>query len=122
VVLSPSNTSTADSTSITLEEEAYSIVERRLRQRGLDMKLGALVKPYVELDIYGSDGSLTFMGKTKTRLDAACQAPGAEDRGDKGARARAVERQGRQDSLRHVGSSRGLRGMQSPKPMAEHAR
>jgi hypothetical protein len=57
-----------DSTSITLEEEAYSIVEMRLRQRGMDVKLEALVKPYVELDIYGSDGSLTFLGETKTRL------------------------------------------------------
>jgi hypothetical protein len=40
----------------------------RLRQRGMDVKLEALVKPYVELDIYGSDGSLTFLGETKTRL------------------------------------------------------
>jgi hypothetical protein len=32
------------------------------------VKLGALIRPYVELDIYGSDGSLTFLGETKTRL------------------------------------------------------
>ncbi len=57
-----------DSMSITLEEEAYSIVEKRLSQRGVFVKLGALIRPYVELDIYGSDGSLTFLGETKTRL------------------------------------------------------
>jgi len=27
-----------------------------------------LIRPYVELDIYGSDGSLTPLGETKTRL------------------------------------------------------
>jgi hypothetical protein len=27
-----------------------------------------LIRPYVRLDIYGSDGSLTFLGETKTRL------------------------------------------------------
>jgi hypothetical protein len=27
-----------------------------------------LIRPYVELDIYGSDGSLTFLGEAKTRL------------------------------------------------------
>jgi hypothetical protein len=32
------------------------------------VKLGALIRPYVELDIYSSDGSLTFLGETKTRL------------------------------------------------------
>ena len=57
-----------NSMSITLEEEAYSIIERRLSQRGIFVRLGALVRPYVELDVYGSDGSLTFLGETKTRL------------------------------------------------------
>ncbi len=27
-----------------------------------------MIRPYVRLDIYGSDGSLTFLGETKTRL------------------------------------------------------
>jgi len=54
--------------SITLEEEARSMIELRLRQRGIQIKLGALIRPYVELDIYGSDGSLTVIGETKTRL------------------------------------------------------
>jgi len=57
-----------NSMSITLEEEAHSIIERRLSQRGIFVRLGALVRPYVELDVYGSDGSLTFLGETKTRL------------------------------------------------------
>ena len=54
--------------SITLEEEARSMIELRLRQRGIQIKLGALIRPYVELDIYGSDGNLTVIGETKTRL------------------------------------------------------
>ena len=54
--------------SITLEEEARSMIELRLRQRGIQVKLGALIRPYVELDIYGSDGNLTVIGETKTRL------------------------------------------------------
>ena len=54
--------------SITLEEEARSMIELRLRQRGIQIKLDALIRPYVELDIYGSDGNLTVIGETKTRL------------------------------------------------------
>ena len=54
--------------SMTLEEEARSMIELRLRQRGIQIKLGALIRPYVELDIYGSDGNLTVIGETKTRL------------------------------------------------------
>ncbi|MCL7384092.1 MAG: hypothetical protein LZ172_08360 [Thaumarchaeota archaeon] len=54
--------------SITLEEEGLSIIERRLRQRGIVVKLRMLVKPYIEMDIYGSNGSLTIVGETKTRL------------------------------------------------------
>ena len=54
--------------SITLEEEARSMIELRLRQRGIQIKLGALIRPYVELDIYGSDDNLTVIGETKTRL------------------------------------------------------
>ena len=54
--------------SITLEEEARSMIELRLRQRGIQIKLGALIRPYVELDIYGSDDNLTVIGEAKTRL------------------------------------------------------
>ena len=54
--------------SITLEEEARSMIELRLRQRGIQIKLGALIRPYVELDIYGSDDNITVIGETKTRL------------------------------------------------------
>ncbi|MCL7402430.1 MAG: hypothetical protein LZ168_06580 [Thaumarchaeota archaeon] len=54
--------------SITLEEEGLSIIEKRLRQRGIVVKLRMLVKPYIEMDIYGSNGSLTIVGETKTRL------------------------------------------------------
>jgi chromosome segregation ATPase len=53
--------------SITLEEEGLSIIERRLRQRGVVVKL-RMLKPYIEMDIYGSNGSLTIVGETKTRL------------------------------------------------------
>ena len=45
--------------SITLEEGLF-IIERRLRQRGIVVKLGMLVKSYIEMDIYGSNGSLTY--------------------------------------------------------------
>jgi len=54
--------------SITLEEEARSMIELRLRQCGIQIKLGALIRPYVELDIYGSNDNLTVIGETKTRL------------------------------------------------------
>lgn len=54
--------------SITLEEEARSMIELRLRQRGFKVKLDSLIRPYVELDIYGSNGELTILGETKTRL------------------------------------------------------
>ena len=54
--------------SITLEEEARSMIELRLRQRGIQIELGALIRPYVELDIYGSNDNLTVIGETKTRL------------------------------------------------------
>jgi len=54
--------------SITLEEEARSMIELRLRQRGIRIKLGELIRPYVELDLYGSDDNLTVIGETKTRL------------------------------------------------------
>ena len=54
--------------SITLEEEARSMIELRLRQRGTQIKLGALIRPYVELDIYGSNDNLTVIGGIETRL------------------------------------------------------
>ena len=54
--------------SITLEEEARSMIELRLKQRGIQIKLDALIRPYIELDIYGSDKNLTVIGETKTRL------------------------------------------------------
>ena len=50
------------------EEEARSMIGLRLRRRGIRIKLGALIRPYVELDIYGSNDSLTVIGETKTRL------------------------------------------------------
>ncbi len=53
---------------ILLEDEARSMIEYRLRQRGIKMELDALIRPYVELDIYGSDGNLTIVGEAKTRL------------------------------------------------------
>ncbi|MEM0452850.1 MAG: hypothetical protein QW382_07055 [Nitrososphaerota archaeon] len=57
-----------DEVSITLEEDAGSIIEKRLREKGITVSLGMLVKPYVELDIYGSSDSITVIGETKTRL------------------------------------------------------
>jgi exonuclease VII small subunit len=54
--------------SILLEDEARSMIELRLRQRGIEIKLNPLVKPYIELDIYGSDGGMTIIGEAKTRL------------------------------------------------------
>jgi len=53
---------------MTLEEEARSMIELRLRQRGIQIKLGALIRPYVELDIYGSNDNLTIIGGIETRL------------------------------------------------------
>jgi len=54
--------------SITLEEEARSMIELRLRQRGIQIKLGALIRPYVELDIYGSNDNPTVIGGIETSL------------------------------------------------------
>lgn len=57
-----------DQVSIILEEEARSIIGRRLREKGITLSLGMLVRPYVELDIYGSNGYITIVGDAKTRL------------------------------------------------------
>jgi len=54
---------------MTLEEEARSMIELRLRQRGIQIKLGALIRIYVELDIYGSNDNLTVIGGIGIRLD-----------------------------------------------------
>ncbi len=54
--------------SILLEDEARSMVERRLGQRGIKVSLSPLIRPYVELNTYGSDGDLTVVGEAKTRL------------------------------------------------------
>ncbi|MCF3653591.1 MAG: hypothetical protein L2C94_005480 [Aigarchaeota archaeon] len=54
--------------SILLEDEARSMMELRLRQRGIEIRLSPLVRPYIELDIYGSDGGMTIIGEAKTRL------------------------------------------------------
>lgn len=39
-------------------------IRRDLKFREVD----ALIRPYVELDIYGSDENLTVIGETETRL------------------------------------------------------
>jgi hypothetical protein len=54
--------------SILLEDEARSMIELRLKQRGIEIKLSPLVKPYIGLDIYGSDEGITIIGEAKTRL------------------------------------------------------
>jgi hypothetical protein len=54
--------------SILLEDEARSMIELRLRQHGIMIKLSPLVRPYIELDIYGSNDGMTIIGEAKTRL------------------------------------------------------
>jgi hypothetical protein len=53
--------------SILLEDEARSMMELRLRQRGIEIRLSPLVMPYIELDIYVSDGGMTIIGEAKTK-------------------------------------------------------
>ena len=57
-----------DSVSTTLEEEAHYIVAARLRERGLEVVLDRLVRPYVEFDIYGAGDDFVVIGDVKTRL------------------------------------------------------
>jgi hypothetical protein len=68
-----------------------------------------LIRPYVRLDIYGSDGSLTFLGETKTPL--AVRHVKRLEKKIETVRMREPELlrgQGCHDDLRNVGTPRSL--------------
>ena len=56
--------------SLTLEEEAREILERRLREKGVNVKLEPLIMPGVELDIYGATEEVCVIGEASTRAGA----------------------------------------------------
>ncbi|MCE4613839.1 MAG: hypothetical protein F7C07_08455 [Desulfurococcales archaeon] len=56
--------------SLTLEEEAREVLERRLREKGVNVKLEPLIMPEVEIDIYGATEEVCVIGEASTRAGA----------------------------------------------------
>ena len=56
--------------SLTLEEEAREVLERRLREKGVNVKLEPLIMPEVEIDIYGATEEVCVVGEASTRAGA----------------------------------------------------
>ena len=54
-------------TSLTLEEEAREVIGYRLRRSGVQVKLEPLVKPELEINIYGATGDICVVGEVSTR-------------------------------------------------------
>jgi len=58
---------TLEKLTVDVEEEARSVVEHRLRERGLDVRVGRFSSQFVELDIYGASGDLCVLGEATVR-------------------------------------------------------
>ena len=58
---------TLEKLTLDIEEEARSIVAHRLREMGYEMVISPLMKPEVELDIYGATSELCVMGEASVR-------------------------------------------------------
>ena len=57
-------------TSLTLEEEAREVIQHRLKRAGISIKLGSLIKPEFEINIYGAAEDLCVIGEVSTRTGA----------------------------------------------------
>ena len=58
---------TLEKLTLDIEEEGRSIVAHRLKEMGYDVVISSLIKPEVELDIYGATDELCVIGETSVR-------------------------------------------------------
>lgn len=59
---------TLEKLTLDIEDEAREVLEYRLRKMGLDVKLGRIETPSLELDIYGVSGDFCIIGEATVRL------------------------------------------------------
>ena len=59
---------TLEKLTLDIEGEAREVLEYRLRKMGLDVKLGRIETPSLELDIYGVSGDFCIIGEATVRL------------------------------------------------------
>lgn len=58
---------TLEKLTLDIEEEARSFVAHRLRQMGIEIAIGSLVLPDLELNIYGATDELCVLGEARVR-------------------------------------------------------
>ena len=58
---------TLEKLTLDIEEEARSFVAYRLRQMGYDIRIGPLVLPELEVNIYGASGEVCVVGEASVR-------------------------------------------------------
>ena len=56
-----------DKISLTVEEDARIIIEYRLKEMGLDIELGELILPDMQINIYGTSNDTCVIGEVETR-------------------------------------------------------
>ncbi|RLE76061.1 MAG: hypothetical protein DRJ56_04700, partial [Thermoprotei archaeon] len=59
---------TLEKLTLEVEEEAREVLRSRLREMGLEVKLGRLELPELELDIYGASSDVCVVGEATIRL------------------------------------------------------
>ena len=62
---------TLEKLTLDIEEEAREVLEFRLREMGVDVRLERLELPELELDIYGVSGDVCVLGEATVRLGRA---------------------------------------------------
>jgi len=58
---------TLEKLTLDIEEEARSFVAHRLKQMGYDIRIGSLVLPELEVNIYGASGDVCVVGEASVR-------------------------------------------------------
>lgn len=56
-----------DKISLSVEDDARVIIEYHLKKRGIDIKLGELVLPDMQVNIYGTSDNICVIGEVETR-------------------------------------------------------
>ncbi|MHA1581183.1 MAG: hypothetical protein ACTSYM_01575 [Candidatus Baldrarchaeia archaeon] len=56
-----------DKISLSVEDDARVIIEYHLKKRGIDIKLGGLVLPDMQVNIYGTSDNICVIGEVETR-------------------------------------------------------
>jgi hypothetical protein len=54
-------------TSLTLEEEAREVLYRKLKEKGIPIRLEPLIKPKIEINLYGASDDICVVGEVSTR-------------------------------------------------------